>query len=467
MYQISHHGAVHGVDGSLHELTWRLEKQEIHRFWIDCGGWVRKSASGSENEPNVPQPLPEAIFVTHAHFDHIGRVPQALVAGFKGQIYASKATCELIPALIEENLRLEWTRNRRLITKVLKLVETLLRPVSQKQWFRPIDDFPELRVRFHPAGHILGSSWIEFEGPCIRKSNGKYLPTAQENVVFSGDLGRSQTALLPAPSGPVKADLLVLESTYGGKSHPSPGQRKKELLKTLVHALENEGSILVPAFSLGRAQEMLAELDQLKRSDRRLKDLEIILDSPIALKLTELHRKLQYAWSEEARKRWQSGARPLDPENFTPIESHQDHLRTVRYLAQTGRPALVLASSGMCEGGRIVNYLEKMLPDPRHDLVFLGYQAKGTLGAAIQNASKKKSVRSRRVIINKKNIEIRAQVTTISGYSAHADHQGLIKFTEKLQNLPREIRLVHGDQRAKNALRRSLKDKGFRAFCPK
>jgi metallo-beta-lactamase family protein len=247
-----------------------------------------------------------------------------------------------------------------------------------------------------------------------------------------------------------------LESTYGGRFHPDPASRKRSLHTAILHALDNDGSILVPAFSLGRVQELLVELDFLKQKEPRIADLEIILDSPIALKLTEIHRTLQSEWSQQAKRNWQAGRRPLSPESFTPIETHSDHLRTVKYLKKTGRPALVLASSGMCEGGRIVNYLKHLLPDPRHDLLFLGYQARGTLGEAIQRAGRLKSASKRVVNIQGQQTPIKAAIRTLSGYSAHADHAGLLNFTRKLKSAPKSIRLVHGDRSSKLKLKKDL-----------
>lgn len=445
--KIRHFGAIRGVDGSLHELTWSDTQMvglgRSGRCWIDCGGWISKK---NPQNSKLPDLLPEFICVTHAHYDHIGRIPDALVAGFKGPIYATPATVQLLPALLEESLKLQWTRNARLIQRVLKLLNSMLVPVKTGSWFVPQSDCKKLKLKFHPAGHILGSCWVEAQ------------VDSESTIVFSGDLGRSGSALLPGPSCPTKADVLVLESTYGGRFHPDPANRKRSLHTAILHALDNDGSILVPAFSLGRVQELLVELDFLKQKEPRIADLEIILDSPIALKLTEIHRSLQSEWSQQAKRNWQAGRRPLSPESFTPIESHSDHLRTVKYLKKTGRPALVLASSGMCEGGRIVNYLKHLLPDPRHDVLFLGYQARGTLGESIQRAGRLKSPSKRVVNIQGQQTPIRAAIRTLSGYSAHADHAGLLNFAKKLKSAPKCIRLVHGDRGAKVKLKKAFQE---------
>ena len=250
--------------------------------------------------------------------------------------------------------------------------------------------------------------------------------------------------------------MLVLESTYGDRNHEGRAARQQALEKVLRHALEDRGTVLIPAFSIGRTQELLYELEDILHRNRggnaasRLawEDVEIVLDSPMAATFTDLYRELRPYWDDEARARIAAGRHPLDFEQLTTIDSHDDHLRAVQYLAKTGRPVVVIAAGGMCAGGRVVNYLKAMLGDPKHDILFVGYQARGTPGRDIQQYGP----RGGYVELDGERLDIRARVHTISGYSAHADQHGLIEFVRNMKRLPRQIRLIHGDPQASGVL---------------
>jgi metallo-beta-lactamase family protein len=280
-------------------------------------------------------------------------------------------------------------------------------------------------------------------------------------VIFSGDLGNPQTPLLRPPDQPQGCDVLVMESTYGDRNHEGRAQRQQALERVLQHALKDRGTVLIPAFSIGRTQELLYELEDILHRNRGSEaatglawdDVEIVLDSPMAARFTELYRELRPYWDDEARARSGDGRHPLDFDQLTTIDSHDDHLRVIDYLAESERPVVVLAASGMCAGGRIVNYLKAMLGNPRHDILFVGYQARGTPGRVIQQYGP----RGGYVEFDDERFDIRAQVHTISGYSAHADQDALVDFVRHMRNLPREIRLVHGDPDASAALAKILR----------
>lgn len=278
--------------------------------------------------------------------------------------------------------------------------------------------------------------------------------------MFSGDLGAPYTPLLPVPKSPWRADLLVLESTYGDRLHEDRAHRQERLRKIIEGALDNRGTVLVPAFSIGRTQELLYDLEGLihRMGNRqvangvRWDELEIIVDSPLAAKMTDSYRQLRHLWDQEALRRIRGGRHPLAFEQLYTVESHEEHLQTVAYLAGSGRPAVVIAASGMCSGGRVVNYLKAMLGDPRHDVLFVGYQAVGTPGRMIQ----KYGPGGGYVDLDGQRLTIRARVHTIGGYSAHADQASLIRFVRGIRRKPREIRLVHGDLSAKRVLQQEL-----------
>ena len=240
----------------------------------------------------------------------------------------------------------------------------------------------------------------------------------------------------------------------------SQGVSRKRLQAVVERALGNGGTVIVPAFSIGRTQELLYEFEDILHRQRlrpgryaeRWAKLPIYLDSPLAGRFTQLYRELQPFWDAEAQRRVKSGRKPLSFEQLVAIDDHKAHEANVRRLARSGEPAIVIAASGMCAGGRVVNYLKAMLHDARHDVLFVGYQARGTAGAAIQTYGP----RGGYVDLDGERIEIKAAVHTLSGYSAHADQDGLVRFVTRMRHLPSEVRLIHGDDDARRTLAERL-----------
>jgi len=323
-------------------------------------------------------------------------------------------------------------------------------PLPLNQWH---EVQPGLRLRLQNAGHILGSAYVECEG----LEDG-----AVRRVLFSGDLGPPHTPLLPDPTPPESAHAVVLESTYGGSLHEHREQRHQRLGALIEHAFADGGTILIPAFSIGRTQELLYELETLVHEratsdtsapgEWQWQDLAVVLDSPLAADFTQGYSRLRRFWDAEAKARLDTGRHPLDFAQLLTVDSHADHQRMVNYLSRNHRPAIVIAAGGMCAGGRIVNYLKAMLGDPRHDVLFVGYQAAGTPGRDIQ----RHGPRGGWVMLEGERIDIRAQVHTLAGYSAHADQQNLLDFIAAMDPLPEEVVLVHGDDRAKRTLQAVL-----------
>ncbi|WP_312449980.1 MBL fold metallo-hydrolase [Stutzerimonas nitrititolerans] len=561
--QIEHHGAKDGVTGSCHQLDMNATTSLL----VDCGLFQGDDASipsgegGSRLPIDFPLDTIKALVVTHVHIDHVGRIPYLLAAGFEGPILCSEASAKLLPIVLEDAFKLSFSRDQQRIERYIDIVESRLVALPYQHWFTLVDtDELNARIRLQRAGHIIGSAYVEID---------LNYPQAGESkrIVFSGDLGAPHAPFLMPPQPPERADILVLESTYGDRLHEDRQTRRQRLEAVIEQALQDQGTVLIPAFSIGRTQELLYELEEIihtrsvetssltnmlpsetvpassasvgasslaksnsteqpplstetraapihplppgeragvretipesgitsERVGLRSKEtslaissdaeqpplpqrergqktaqneaplaenhspdqittnwpeLPIILDSPLASRFTAAYRELKPFWNQEARDRVQSGRRPLAFEQLITIDSHSDHQRIVNHLTQTARPAIVIAGGGMCSGGRIVNYLKAMLGDKRHNVLFVGYQAKGTPGHAIQTYGPKGGY----VNLDGEHFDIRAGINSIGGYSAHADQKGLVEFVTGMQQWPTEIRVVHGEQKAKQAL---------------
>ena len=451
--KIIHHGGRSTVTGSCHEL----QLNDGSALLIDCGLFQGQEAE-QPLEIDFPVDHLKGLVLTHAHIDHVGRLPYLMAAGFKGPIFCSEATSLLLPTVLEDALKIGFTQDRHQISHFLELLKKQLYPLKHNNWHLVHSSAKAyLRIRLQPAGHIIGSTYLECD---IKSNNGP-----SQRVLFSGDLGAPYAPLLPAPKSPYRADLVVLESTYGNRLHQGRRERKQALQQVLEHALKDRGVILIPAFSIGRTQELLYEIEELIHRNRQnfaaanlpWQELEVILDSPLASRFTQLYRQLQPFWDAEARGKLKHGRTPLAFEQLLTIDSHQDHLLTVDYLRRKARPCIVIAASGMCSGGRIVNYLKALLGDSRTDILFSGYQAVGTPGRAIQQYGPQGGY----VILDNNRYDIRARVHTISGYSAHADQRNLVNFIKRMRIKPQRVRLVHGEEVAQRPLRIKLQELGI------
>jgi len=458
MIEIKHHGATTGVTGSCHELSIESPEGGRHGILIDCGLFQGQEASGRASAEDLAIDFPighiRALVVTHVHIDHVGRIPYLLAAGFTGPILCSEPSALMLPAILEDALKIGFTRDRSLIERVLDLIRERLVALPYGQWHTLLaGGDPGLSVRLQRAGHILGSAYVECD---VRDGE------ADERIVFSGDLGAPHSPLLPEPVPPQRADRLVIESTYGDRNHEGRETRQHRLQATLERALADGGTVLIPAFSIGRTQELLYEMEGIIH-EQGWDRLEIVVDSPLAANFTQIYRQLKPFWDAEARARVRAGRHPLSFEQLTVIDAHQDHLNAVDYLARSGRPCVVLAGSGMCTGGRVANYLKALLGDARNDILFVGYQAAGTPGRDILAYGPKGGW----VELDGQRYDIRARVHRLSGYSAHAGQADLVNFVEGISQAPKEIRVVHGDAPAKSELRALLEARlGGRVVVP-
>ncbi|NLQ18964.1 MBL fold metallo-hydrolase [Marinomonas sp. M1K-6] len=463
MLDVKHHGAVQGVTGSCHELFVDGDNSVL----VDCGLFQGAETSGSGADSNSLEidfdlSAVQALVITHVHIDHVGRLPYLLAAGVTGPIYCSKPSAALLPLVIEDALKVGVTRNASIIEACLDRLASQLVPLEYKEWTSiPLaGKGSSVQLRLCRAGHILGSAYVTFR---VKNAEIKSKGKAYHDVVFSGDLGAPYSPLLPAPQSPYRADQLVIESTYGDRNHENRSTRRQRLQSSLEHALSDSGTVLIPAFSIGRTQELLYELEHIIHQNKQKtvsqtrsgvplnwEDIDIIIDSPLASRFTTVYRSLKTYWDAEAKRRVNAGRHPLSFEQVTTIDDHATHLQTVSYLQRQTRPAIVIAASGMCAGGRIVNYLKALLGDERNDVLFVGYQATGTPGRDILKYHNKPNGY---VMFDGERYAINAKVQQISGYSAHAGQRDLLNFIKRMRVRPEKVHLVHGDDRAKQTLK--------------
>ena len=443
--KLTHHGAHEGVTGSCHQLNWG----NGNGLLVDCGIFQGDEARKHPSpEINFSLSGIESLLLTHVHIDHAGRLPYLLATGFDHPIFCSHPTAKLLPLVMEDALKIGFTRSRKLISRFLKKINCLLCPVDYDKW-HPIAGSASIRLR--PAGHVLGSTIFEVKLP------------SGEVVVFTGDIGTGNDPLLRKPTSPPAADLLVLESTYGDKIHDASKNRQQALEDVLRRTLQDRGVTIIPAFSLGRTQAILYEMNgiferlQEESGNSLLKQVDVIVDSPLASRFTELYKSMKDYWGREAQHLMQTDDQPLVFENLTTVNSHREHKDTLAYLDKQKLPAIVIAGSGMCTGGRVLNYLKRFIANPTTDLVFVGYQASGTPGHLISRGCDW-------VRLNGRKYDVGATVHQMQGYSAHGDQSDLIGFVQNMANRPKRIRLVHGDYQPKLILTEKLTSLGYQVI---
>ena len=441
-FEIVHLGGKNCVTGSCH-----LVKAHGLNLLLDCGtGQGGDQVLSMDKWPDPPSQI-DFLFVTHAHIDHIGRIPELIQKGFKGEILTTHPTKELLLPMLQDAMVLSHLEGKEAVS--------LLEEVDQSSWgfeYGKIFDLKKgIRFAFYQAGHILGSACIYLE------SGG-----AQDSLLFSGDLGRKNTPLVPDPDPPPYCGLLILESTYGDRLHEINSRRIETLGKVLTHSLSDGGKILIPAFALGRTQELLYDLDRLLTDNSFRKEfpklwgegIPIVLDSPLGLELTKITSKLSDYWDDKAKTLLEFGDHPMDFDHLYVATSHRDHLKLLEHPG----PLIIIAGSGMCTGGRIVDHLKAGIEDPRNDIVFIGYNVRGTPGREIQESA----IQNRGdVTLDGKKYRLQARVHTIEGYSAHADQRELVEWVNLMPGKPRKIKLVHGEVIAQKALVEELARNGF------
>ena len=419
------------------------------RFLVDCGIWQgnaeleMQNAEEFEFDPNQI----DFMLLTHAHIDHSGRIPKLYNEGFRNKIYAHKATCDLCTLMLPDSghiqeMENEW-KNKKRKRKGEKEVPPLytaeeaarcLEIFEPIQYDEIIEITPEIHVRFNDAGHMLGSSIIEL----WVKEDGK-----ETKTVFTGDLGNNDIPLLDSPTMIEDTDYLVMESTYGSRLHLRNDEKAKMFLNIVSETLDNGGTVVIPSFAVGRTQEILYELNKLKdiikdeefrRKYRTLMRSDVYVDSPLAISATEVFKENMNLFEPEVKAEIMKGDNPLEFPGLKFTRTADES----KALNEDLHPSIIISASGMCEVGRIKHHLKHNLWNPKSTILFVGYQAPGTLGYNIVNGAKKVKIFGEEIAVN-------ARVEYIEGYSGHADQEGLMNFIYSFISKPKHIFLVHGE----------------------
>jgi metallo-beta-lactamase family protein len=448
-------GAAGTVTGSKHLISTNADSSGGFQVLIDCGMFQGPKEWRERNWQDTPIPARQinAVVLTHAHIDHCGWIPRLVKAGFRGPIYATPPTIDLCGILLPDSGHLQeedaafYNKHKKSKHNPALPLYTLEEAQESLQYFRPVQYgeaqqlCPEISFRFVRAGHILGSSMAEV----TLQTNGK-----TRRLLFTGDIGRvrerNATPGEVVRSGPTEgetADILVMESTYGNRQHPTTDPRP-ELTSLIRATAERGGSIVVPAFAVERTQKFLFMLKELMQAGQ-LPAIPVFCDSPMAIKAVEIFMKHTEEYSEDTRRLVGQHGSPLTWPGFTFASTAEQSKR----INAVKTPSIIVSSSGMVTGGRILHHLAQRLPDPKNTVVFIGFQAPGTRGFTIKSGA-------REVKIFGDVVPIRAQVAALEQFSDHADTPELLQWLRTFPRKPPATYLVHGEPAASSQLRDTM-----------
>lgn len=446
-------GASSGVTGSCHLLT-----TENHKILLDCGqfqGGKSQEALNAEPFPFDPAEV-ECVILSHAHIDHCGRIPLLVKRGFRGKIYCTDATADLLDVMLKDSGYIHEKDAERQSRKALRAGKPPVEPlytyndaVEALQYVEPvlynqlIELNENMKIVFNDAGHILGSAitelWITEDGK-------------ESKIVFSGDLGMIDRPILRDPTIIKKADYVIMETTYGNRNHPENSTSINQLLDIVLKTIKRGGNVVIPSFAVGRTQELIFEFNRFYEEHPEYRDqldkVKVYVDSPMATTATEVFRKNAQVFDEETKAYIMRGDNPLDFKNlkFTRTTAESQALNMDR------SPKVIISASGMCEAGRIRHHLKHNLWDARSSVVFVGYQAEGTLGKLLVEGTKDITLFGEAVHVN-------AEIYNLEGFSGHADQNGLFAWISGFRKKPRQVFLVHGEEDSKKDFAKLISDK--------
>ncbi|EIM02950.1 MBL fold hydrolase [Rhodanobacter thiooxydans] len=445
--QITFLGAAREVTGSCF-----LVETSTTRFLVDCGMFQGGREATQRNQQPFgfdPQSI-DFVLLTHAHIDHSGLLPKLTRAGFRGAIHATAATADLLQVMLPDSAHIQEmealraqrgaarSRDAQAVATplyTLRDADVCLRQLQPHGYGRELRPHADVRCRFRGAGHILGSAIIE-----VWVSEGE----RTTKLVFSGDLGQPGRAILRDPTPITEADILFVESTYGNRLHKDLAATRDELIEVVERTL-SRGNVVVPAFAVGRTQEVLYHLHQLSR-EGRLRDLRIFVDSPMATEATKITQRHLDLFDENATRLadWHARGKDLPYLKFTASVEESIALNQIR------SGAIIISASGMCTAGRIKHHLRHNLGRAECSVLITGFQAQGTLGRRLVDGDSQ-------VRIFGEDIPVRASIHTVGGLSAHADRKALLAWTAGFARAPAQTFVVHGEETAAQAMATALR----------
>jgi metallo-beta-lactamase family protein len=416
------------------------------RILVDCGlVQGAKVADDANWEPFAYDPATiDYLFVTHAHIDHLGRIPKLVHDGFKGKIIATPPTCALARPMLEDTAAI---LSHDVDDKLDEYYSPDILNKTLSGWIAvpyeaPYELVPGVTATLHNAGHILGSAYVTFT-------------IGSKKIAFSGDLGNSPSPILPDTTPLEGANYLLVESVYGDRKHESRDERRDMLKDVLLDNYKNEGTLIIPAFSLERTQEIIFEMNELIEHGQ-IPKMPVFLDSPLAISVTHIYRQFADYFNDEIKRHI---ARGDDPFFFPGLVETVDAMDSKAILKRPD-PKVIIAGSGMSSGGRVIHHEHNYLSNPNNTLLLIGYQAVGTMGRALEDGAKV-------VKINHQEIQVKARIQKISGYSGHKDSDALVAFVEHSRDTLKKVFTVMGEPKSTMFLAQRLRNElGLDATSP-
>jgi metallo-beta-lactamase family protein len=446
-------GAAQTVTGSMHLL-----KVNGYNILLDCGLYQGRRKEAFEQNRNLPFAPTEidALILSHAHIDHTGNVPTLVKQGYNGSIWATSATRDLCAAMLLDSAYIQENDVKYVNKRRIKQGKVPFEPLYERDdaiealnlfqsvgYNRPFWVTPGVQAHYREAGHMLGSASVTLD----IEENGQ-----RKRLVFSGDIGRKNMPILRDPTPVEDADFIIMESTYGGRFHEPPDQAKAKLKTAVTEVCQKKGKLIIPAFAVGRTQEIIYALRELL-SNQEIPPLDIFVDSPLAVNATEIFRLHPELYDQETRD-FLTETRSRDPFGFEGVTYIREAADS-KALNNLTQPAVIISASGMCEAGRILHHLKNNITNPRNTILFVGFQAEHTLGRKILEGQPV-------VPIFGDEYPVKAKVMKINGYSAHADHDGLTKWLETAQDKSnlQKLFIVHGEVDSATALAQAAREQG-------